>query len=93
MSAKELVDKAVAANHNKLHVSVGSIVWMDFRSWKWPDLPHANEDIAFYAETEDDEHVTLRADNFGLQPNYGNGAIYAKKKDTFPAKTNHELQL
>ena len=66
-------------------VKIGAIVWMDFRPWTWPELPHGDGSIVFAIKDSPMKgYVTCRADYFGvLKPHgiYGNGSLHVKESD------------
>jgi hypothetical protein len=77
----------------RVSIKQGSIVWMDFSSWRWPDLPGTRGvpqiDPFMLFECTDmgkNNRVALRAYGFGEMGSadglgYGNGSISASKSD------------
>jgi hypothetical protein len=66
-------------------VRSGATVWMDFRPWEWPELPHGDGCIVFdVLDSLMTGYVTCQADYFGLfkpHGNYGNGSLHVKAAD------------
>jgi len=64
----------------------GAVVWMDFSSWTWPDLPHGDLGIIFEVSKHPAPHgrLDLRADYFGFfgdRGHYGNGSLFVREED------------
>jgi len=67
-------------------IKVGSSMWMDFRWWRWPDVPQTTptliDEQLVFSVTKDRMKPgwsELRADGFGGKP-YGNGSIFIEDK-------------